>query len=332
MITLVLPNWLYPNNIGDTLVSTFIPKLLKKVYPNQQLQVVSYGKVMDILNKDANIDICRPPFQEEASMDFASYANSEEQDPNIKVAVAGWHPRLFSFWKENYDTLVKHPTANILTVNFLLQLKLEHLLFDEDYDFRPYCNMESQFEPSDTFKIGIVIATKLAGKSNPHPGCNGVGYRYKLEYWSEFVKTIKELVPNVEVYEFSENFTGIGDKHCPYTDSFLDLFTQIDALDLGVMSDGGIHHAFNVRNKPVVLFQPNILSKVEFMQLSNSHYPEHLHLDCRKSCRSYFTEVFGGEDKSKQCNMECEQLDPVGLAEYASTVKQIKQTSYDSNN
>lgn len=330
MITLVLPNWLYPNNIGDTLVSTFIPKLLKKLYPDKALQVVTYGKVLEVLQKDPNVDICRHPFQDEASMDFATYANSSEQDPSIKAVVAGWHPRLFSFWKENHDFLSKHPTANIITVNFLLQLQLEHLLFDSQYDFRPYCGVEAKAKVDKTFRVGIVIATKLAGKERPHPGCNGVGFRYKLESWKKFVAELKQAMPDVEVCEFSEEFQNIGDVHFKYTDSFLDLFEQIDSLDLGVLSDGGIHHAFNLRNKPIVLFQPNILSKVEFMQLANSHYPEHLHLDCRKSCRSYFTEVFGGEDSSKHCKMECEQLDPVGLAKYTlDIINQIKTKSSD---
>lgn len=329
MITLFLPNWLYPNNIGDTLVSTFIPKILKQIYPNETLQVVSYGKILEILQKDNNIDICRVPFNEEVHMSFGEYAFSSEQDPNVKVAIAGWHPKLFSFWKDNHDLLVNHPTANIITVNFLLQLQLEHLLFNPQYDFRPYCNTDILPKTNNKFKIGIVPATKLAGKDSPHPGCNGIGYRYRLEHWKTFVDIIKTKQPDVEIYEFSENFLNLGDFHLPYTNNFIDLFNQIDSLNLGILSDGGIHHAFNLRNKPIVLFQPNILSKVDFVKLSNSHYPEHLHLDCRKSCRSYFTEVFGGEDKSKTCNMECENLNPIGLAEY--TLEIINNLKNDKN-
>jgi len=326
MITLFLPNWLYPTNIGDSLVSTFIPRLLKKLNPDKQLQVISYGKMLEVLQQDPMIDICRLPYQQETSMDFANYAFSDQQDPSIKVAVADWHPNLFSFWKEHYDVLTNHPSANILTVNFLLQLQLEHLLFDNDHNFFPYCGMDPQVKSNDIFNIGIVISTKLAGKSTPHPGCNGIGYRYKLDYWQIFVNEIKKEMPNVNIYEFSENYLGLGDYHMPYSDSFLELFRQIDMMDFGVMSDGGIHHAFNLRNKPVILFQPNILSKVEFLRLSNSYYPEHLHLDCRKSCRSYFTEVFGGTDMSTSCKMECEDLDPIGLAKYTiQTIKQVRK-------
>ena len=331
MITLFLPNWLYPDNIGDSLVSTFVPGLLKKLNPKEDLQVISYGRLLEVLQKDPSIDICRLPSQEETTMDFGTYAfSSEKQDPSVKVVVAGWHPRLFSFWREHHEHLTNHPTANILTVNFLLQLQLEDLLFDNTQDFSSYCNLEPLPRDKHTFNIGIVISTKLAGKNNPHPGCDGIGYRYKLESWKSFVDELKTQMPDVKIYEFSQNFLEIGDYHVPYVNSFLDLFHQIDSMDLGVLSDGGIHHAFNLRNKPLVLFQPNILSKVEFLKLSNSYFPDHLHLECRKSCRSYFTEVFGGIDKSKSCNMECESLDPIKLAEY--TIQIIKQIKNNKNN
>lgn len=329
-IKFYFPNWIFPNNIGDTIISTFIPKLIKQLHPDHTLEVIVHGKLFDIMKYDDNIDICRLPNNEEMYYDFKSYALGEVKSYDFQVAYPDWHPNLFTFWQNNHDYLVNHPTANIITVNFLLQLGYEHLLFDAiSYDFRPYFNKIKTKLTTDSFNLGIVISTKLAGKGNPHPGCNGIGYRYKLESWREFVKHIKQSNPNIQIYEFSETFMHIGDVHNRYTDSFNELFDQIDQIDLAVVSDGGLHHAFNARNTPLVLFQPNILSKVEFLKLDNSYYPEHLHLNCRKSCRSYFSEVFGGNDMSTTCNMECENLDPIELAKYTNNI--IEKIKNESN-
>lgn len=325
-IKFYFPNWLFPNNVGDTIISTFIPKIIKQLHPNSTLEVIVSGKLFDVMKYDDNIDICRLPDDTELHYDFKSYALSDNKSYDLKVVYPEWHPNLFLYWRNNHDYLVEHPTANIITVNFLLQLGYEHLLFDTAYNFRPYYNKIQTKLDKETFNLGIVISTKLAGKGTPHPGCNGVGYRYKLESWKEFVKCIKQVNPNIQIYEFSETFMHIGDVHCGYTDSFNELFDQIDLIDLAVLSDGGMHHAFNARNTNLVLIQPNILSKVEFLKLDNSYYPDHLHLECRKSCRSYFSEVFGHDDLSTKCNMECENLDPIELANYTNNIiKKIKK-------
>jgi hypothetical protein len=54
--------------------------------------------------------------------------------------------------------------------------------------------------------------------------------------------------------------------------------------------------------------------------LENSFFPEHLHLDCRKKCRSYFSEVLNIPDMSLSCKLECENLDPIKLAEYTNKI------------
>jgi hypothetical protein len=323
-ITYIFPNWLHPNNIGDTFVSTFIPRLLKKIHPDCILEVVCTGKLYDILVLDESIDICRNPSQDELHLDFVNIAiNTNQINNDLKIVYPAWHTNLFSFWKLHHDFLTNHPSANIITVNFLLQLGLQDLLFDDSFNFYPYTNIPKIKNNNSILNLGIVISTKLAGKSTPHPGCNGLGYRYKLEYWKRFVEVIKEYSAKIRIYEFSEQFLNIGDIHMGYTNSYKELITQIDLMDIGVLSDGGLHHVFNCRNIPLVLFQPNILSKVEFVKLSNSYYPEHLHLDCRKSCRSYYSEVFNVQDLSTSCNNECETLDPEELAKY--TIKIIEQ-------
>lgn len=328
-INIYFPRWIFPNNIGDSINFTFVPKIIKKLFPNSNIIIITDGFLIDLFKLDPNVTEVRKPNFSEIHFDYRNYAMSRIKSLETKkVIFPEWHPKVFSFWKENHDYLVNHPSVNIIILNFLLQLNLENLIFDSDFDFNPICYVESKSKPKNYFNLGIVVSTKLAGKNHPHPGCNGNGYRYKIELWKTFVDTLKSYNEKIKVFEFSEINLNIGDEHFGYSKSIFDLIDQIDYMDLGVMSDGGIHHMFNSRKKPIILFQPNILSKVEFLKLQNAHFPKNLHLDCRKSCRSYFTEIFGGQDLSKTCKMECENLDPIKLAEY--TYKIIKQ--YDTNN
>ena len=204
-------------------------------------------------------------------------------------------------------------------------LKLEHLLFDEKYDFREDFYYENKYEKnSDIINVGIVPSTKLAGRPIPHPGCDGIGLRFNgpkgIESWKEFVKELKNLNSNILIHEFSfENF-GIGDIHYPHTENIFELVEQVDKMDIGVMSDGGLHHVFNARNKPVVLFQATKVNKCEFFMLENTYFPEHLHLNCRKSCRSYFSEALQTKDSSLTCNLECENLNPILLSDYTNKI------------
>jgi len=324
-IKFFFPKWHFPNNIGDSVNATFIPKVLKRVYPNSEIEVITYGFLLDVFKNDPNVKSVRQPNNGELYIDFKSYAFSETQSPEVKIVYPEWHPKVFEFWGKNHDFLVNHKTSNLITVNFLLQLKLEHLLFDENYDFREdfYYNNKNE-KISNIINVGIVPSTKLAGRPTPHPGCDGIGLRFNgpngIESWSKFVKNLKSLNPNIIIHEFSfENF-GLGDIHYPHTDNIFELVDQVDKMDIGVMSDGGLHHIFNARNKPVVLFQATKVNKCEFFMLENTYFPEHLHLDCRKSCRSYFSETLQTKDSSLTCNLECENLNPILLSYYTNKI------------
>jgi hypothetical protein len=324
-LKLFFPKWHFPNNIGDSVNATFIPKVLKKVYPNSEIEVITFGFLLDVFKNDPNVKLVRLPSSGELYIDFKSYAFSDVQSPEIKIVYPEWHPKVFEFWGKNHDFLVNHKTANLITVNFLLQLKLEHLLFDEKYDFREDFYYENKYEKnSDIINVGIVPSTKLAGRPIPHPGCDGIGLRFNgpkgIESWKEFVKELKNLNSNILIHEFSfENF-GIGDIHYPHTENIFELVEQVDKMDIGVMSDGGLHHVFNARNKPVVLFQATKVNKCEFFMLENTYFPEHLHLNCRKSCRSYFSEALQTKDSSLTCNLECENLNPILLSDYTNKI------------
>ncbi len=319
-IKFYFPRWLFPNNLGDSLNATFVPKILKKYYKNCKIEIITDGFLIDVFKLDPYVDSVRKPNYAELNLDYVQYAFSENQIENIKVIYPDWHPKVFSFWKDNFDLLYNHPTANLITVNFLLQLKLENLLFDEAYDFREIINISEKKNTTDFINIGIVPATKLSGKSNPHPYCDGKGFRFNghngIQSWMSLISELKNKNPKIKIFEFSKENFNLGDHHFQDNGNIFDLIRNVDLMDFGIMSDGGIHHAFNARNKKVFLFQATKINKVEFFKLSNTIFPEHLHLNCRKKCPSYFLQVFGGEDLSKNCNLECEQMNPEKLAKF----------------
>ena len=319
------PKWRFPHNIGDSVNATFIPKILKKLNPKSKIEVVTSGFLLDVFGNDPNVDNVRLPNNFESTIDFISYSLGNNKIPNLFSVYPEWHPNVFNFWGKHHELLTEHKTCNLITLNYLLQLGLENLIFDEDFDFREDFYYQKKVSKADEkINIGIVPATKLAGRPIPHPGCDGIGLRFNgpkgIESWKIFVDNVKKSNPNVVIHEFSfENF-GLGDVHYPHTNNIFELVDQVDLMDIGVMSDGGIHHVFNARNKPVVLFQASKINKCEFFKLENSFFSEELHLSCRKTCRSYFSESFGVEDKSKFCNLECENMNPLDLAKYTNKI------------
>lgn len=319
------PKWIFPHNIGDSVNATFVPKVIKKLYPDSKIEVITSGFLIDVFKNDPSVDSVRHPQDFEYGLDYRGYAFSDKKSKTFLTNFPDWHPNLFKFWGENSDFLINHKTCNLITINFLLQLGLEKLVFDENFDFREdfYYTPKPKIK-SQKINVGIVPATKLAGRPFPHPGCNGIGLRFNgpngVNSWRSFVDTLKKLNENVVIHEFSPENFGLGDYHYPHSENIFDLVDQVDLCDIGVMSDGGLHHVFNSRNKPVVLFQATTVNKSEFFKLENSFFPEELHLSCRKTCRSYFSESLGVEDKSQSCKLECENLNPEDLAKYTNKI------------
>lgn len=313
------PRWIFPKNLGDSLIFTFVPKLLKTVYPDVKIEVITHGFLIDLLKLDQHVNIVREPTREELYLNFSEYAFSENKVDNIKVIYPDWHPKIFSFWRKHHDFLVNHPTVNLIVLNYLCQLELQDLVFT-DIDFSTYANVPIIKNETGLINVGIVPATKLSGKTTPHSNCDGIGFRFNgpngLDSWERLVKKIKDENKNIKIYEFSSENFGLGDYHFPDTGNIFNLLRNIDSMDYGIMSDGGIHHAFNIRKKPILLFQASLLCKVEFLKLQNAYSPEHLHLDCRRKCPSFFWETFGGENLSLSCNKECENMSPELLADY----------------
>jgi hypothetical protein len=309
MNSLVFPRWQFPYNLGDSIVSTFIPKIINKITGNK----ITDESLGSIFKNDPNVENV--------------YTKVSSNDDNILVFPV-WHDRVFSFWKEFDKKLFNHPTANIITVNYCLQIGIEKYLIDSNYnlDFSPkiYGILKSK---NSKLHLGICPATKLSGKQTPHPNCDGIGYRFNgpkgFDSWKTLVSYIKSKIECV-VVELSPAYLGLGDIHIGMCDNLYDLAKKVSIIDFAVTTDGGYHHLLNALEIPLVIFNGSKISKSEFLKLRNSFFPEHLHLKCRFKCPSYFTEVYGGEDASKSCSLECENLDPVKLAEYC--VEKIKCT------
>jgi hypothetical protein len=320
-ITFIFPRWIFPKNIGDSINATIVPRLL-----GEKTKVITYGVdgYKNFYKRMPNVISVNDPDKDLLNVHpnlYKSYAFNNNGQDGVYVVYPEWHPNTFSFWAKHKEFLENHPTANLITVNFLLQLKKENLLF-EGVDLSESLvyaqkSLPDQFNNS-SIKVGVVTASKLAGRPSPHPNCNGLGLRYKKEHWNSFVKHLKKLNPSILVYEFGETNNCVGDIYVPPVSDLDVLCSQVACMDIGVMNDGGLNHVFNAVKTPVVLFTSTLINKAEFFKTSNSFYPSHLHLDCRFKCPSYFTNINGGEDQSKKCKLECEDLDPIKLAEYTA--------------
>ena len=317
-MTFVFPRWLFPNNLGDSILATVIPRLLFKKY-REKVDVITYGEdYMEFYKADPYVESVKfDPDLLNINWQWHTF-NQNGKHHNWWSVYPEWHPQVFSYWKDHPE-LVDHPTANLVMVNYLLQLGLTEYLWDGT-DLAPDINTSPVY-PHNHFNLGIVPATKLAGRPSPHPGCNGLGLRYKREHWEAFIAHIESKDPTVEIFSFDNEQPNLG-RWIGKAKDLTHLAEMVNYMDLGVCSDGGLHHMFHAVCVPTVLFTGTLVNKAEFFKTAMDFYPEHLHLPCRKQCRSYFTEVFGGEDKSKTCKLECEDLDPIGLAEY--TLEQIK--------
>ncbi len=326
MITFVFPRWLFPNNLGDSILATVIPRLLFKKY-GEKVDVITYGDdYMEFYRADPCVDSVKFTPYHLPAQDWINISTNPNRNGLFQTwsVYPEWHPEVFSYWKDHPE-LVDHPTVNLVMVNYLLQLGLTKYLWDGT-DLKPdFVNNAPYYRYNvvNEFRLGIIPATKLGGRGpgGQHPGCNGRGLRYKLEHWETFVNHIQKHEPDVKIGCFSETDLGLG-QWLPPSENLQRLAVQAASTDLGVCSDGGMHHMFHACGVPTVLFTGTLVNKAEFFKTALDFYPEHLHLPCRQQCRSYFTEVFGGEDKSKTCKLECENLDPIGLAEY--TLEQIK--------
>lgn len=317
-ITLTIPRWFYPNNLGDSVVCTFIPKVIKKKYPYCKLTVITHGDLLDVLSEDPLVDVCRGPLTQREVGSPQIWMSGKYLQENEYAVYPEWHYSVWTYWNDNFEFFAAHPTANILTVNVLLQLGMTEYLFDGT-DLRPSIPVGRCRVASDKC-LGIVPATKLSGKPTPHPGCNGKGMRFngdEGESWKRFVKRFRELCPDVEVFEFSDTSLGFGDTYVPPM-SWKATAAWCKKMTVSVMNDGGMHHIFNSQSAPVVLTGSWQISKAEHVALSNATMYPDLYEECAYECGSNIRSLRSWKDIEKTCTGACEKISPEKLAEYVA--------------
>lgn len=302
---------MFPNNLGDTCVFAIIPKLIKELYPKDTLEVVTDRSFLTLLECSRHVDAVREPNQSEITTRVyptAALTNKINNGPLVIFPIN--HPKLFQTIKANFEKFVESDSVNFILLNYLLQLGLVEEFINHK-DFYLFETKKHYEKDNDDFNVAVCPMLKLNGKPNPHPGCNGEGFRFNgnegLRSWKELVSLVKNDT-SADIYEFSNTYLGLGDYHIGHRESMLDLYLDSLNIDYAITTDGGYHHLFNLSRTPITLFTGTKVTKPEFMQLGNAYVPD-VHLECRKTCSSFYSEVFGVEDKSLTCNLECEQVD-----------------------
>lgn len=320
MLTFYYPRWLFPNNLGDSIMTTFIPKLLKRL-SNKLLEVVTDEELGELFKKDKNVDRVRLPFINE----ILNHSQWQSIAFNKKAFAVypEWRPNFWDTWNSNFDYFFNHPSINLITLNYCMQLGLPIDLDPELYYPEIYCEKKEKINA-----IGIVPDSKLAGRPTPHPGCDGIGFRFNgpkgLVSWKSLVDHIRKN-SDVKIYEFSKEFLHLGDYHVPRL-NLLKLGSLVSSLKLGIMSDGGIHHVFNSQRTKVILLGAQKVNKPYFFKLLNGIFDEKIHEDCLLRCKDQIRSLSGWSDLWKSCDLSCEKVDPIKIAELA--LKEFQKNDY----
>lgn len=315
MKTIIFPNWFFPNNLGDSIQFLFVPYLFKQKFPEEEVCLITTGDLYVTLKqlgwnvKEPELDLFRAPPQ-----NFIDISQRQTKRDTVQIIYPEWHPKTWSYWNEHYEFMSNHKTANIITLNYLLQLGLEDLLYDDSIDFTPYLPIDNVERKK--FQIGIVPDTKVANRGSPHPGCNGVGYRLNgpngLDTWREVCRLLKEH--DVSIVEFSRENLGLGNEHFP-PQSFINTARKVKECSFGIMSDGGMHHVFISQKTPTLLLKGQIISHPDFTRVDTDKYIPFLDRKCLARCN--FKNMSGWQDANKNCNLDCETLSATEIAKAA---------------
>ena len=318
-IYLVIPRWFYPHNLGDSVHWTFAPTVLKKEYPNSKLVVFTHGELIEVLKDNPLVDEVHPPTLDlVADYDFwktEALTGRKRLPPNMFTLFAEHHPKVWSYWSENFDFLYKHPTANLVSVNSLLQLGMEKYLYDGT-DLFPKIYIDKA--PREDKTLAIVPAEKVSfANPGPHLGCDGKGFRFngdKGESWRSFVDEIKRLDATIKIVEYSKDFLGLGDEHVGHL-PWKQLAYEASKVRVGVLSDGGMHHLFHSQETPVVLLSAQTINKFyHYSTKSSTDYPE-LYSECLEKCGSTIRRLASWDTLNETCDHSCEKVDPLLLAQ-----------------
>jgi len=304
MINFYYPRWLWPNNLGDSVMTTFIPKILKAIKPDE-LTVITDAEFGEVFRKDKNVDHVREPKPNEL-LNHSIWKSIAFNRAAVTV-YPEWHPDLWKTWNANFDHFYQHPSINIITLNYCLQLGLPLDLPAENYYPEVFCE-----DIPKQNAVAIVPDTKLAGRPSPHPGCDGIGYRLSgpkgLESWKQIVSAIRKHDSSIKIYEFSRDNNNLGDYHI-FKLPILELAKLVKSMRLGITSDGGMHHIFNSQRTKVYLLGAQKINKPHFFKLSNGIYDEACYSKCLSRCKSTITNLSGWPTLDSVCNKDCESPD-----------------------
>ncbi len=315
-----VPRWLFPNNIGDSILSTSLISPIKKRFPDKTLTVVCDDFLSQIYETNPHVHKVRVPYFNE--INDLSYWKQSIQKPRDFISIwPDWHPGLFDLLRRdnNLNQMINTSDKNIIVCNYLFQNNF-HPLDTTDTLPRLYLTHDDRKIAkkciggcTSRYKVCIVVSERRPVEKRV--GCSPL--RYSEESWRRFVERLKILLGDVTVFEIGNPINyHIGDYYISYTQHIREFAAVLNEMDIGVLSDGGVHHIFNAIDKKYVLFQAYECNAPEFyLMQANGSFDPSLHQECRFQCH-LFSRIMNTEDRSKKCNHACYELDPRKLAEF----------------
>ena len=331
-----IPRWFFYDNIGDSILTTALILPIKKKFPNRALTVVCDEFLSEIYKTNPHVYNVRPPYFEERSHinDLNFWMIAMERPKSFFSIAPHWHPDLFSFLRHsnNLQNMIDTPDKNIIICNYLLQNDF-HPLSTKDTMPRIYLTEDDKKTAREhlakyTSKYKVCIVVSERRRSDLRDDCSPL--RYTEASWRQLVGKLKTLLGDVTVFEVG-NPTNyhIGDYYIPHVQNIRELAAVLNEMDIGVMSDGGIHHIFNAIDKKYVLFQAYECNAPDlFLMQANGSFDPTLHQECRFQCH-LFSKILNIDDESKKCAYACYGLDPYKLAEF--TVETLFEKEKNEN-
>ena len=331
-----IPRWFFYDNIGDSILTSALILPIKKKFPNRALTVVCDEFLSEIYKTNPYVHKVRMPNHEERSYinDPNFWRIAMERSKSFFSIVPHWHSGLLSFlmYSDNLHNMINAPDKNIIVCNYLLQNDF-HPLYTKDTLPRIYLTGDDKriarehiAKYTSKYKVCIVVSERR--RAELRENCSPL--RYTEASWRQFVGKLKVLLGDVTVFEVG-NPTNyhIGDYYIPHVQNIRELAAVLNEMDIGVMSDGGIHHIFNAIDKKYVLFQAYECNAPDlFLMQANGAFDPSLHQDCRFRCH-LFSKILNIDDESKKCTYACYGLDPCKLAEF--TVNKLFEKEKNEN-
>lgn len=318
---IIFPRWYFPYNLGDTVMLSCLFKAVKNTTPKRKLIVISDTTTAETFYNDPFVDqfIEAPSWISAISKKLYPLIN---RIPFLHIIWPSWKEETYSYLRsrDNLHDLISSPYKNILSIDYALQIN-NTLATSIDLRPRIYLNKKEITTASETIdkrSIGIHIA-RIRGSQSREDHSK---FRYNLHRWKKLCEILKEKIPELTIYEVGEaDFQQIGDKYIPIMD-IRKTAAHLNALDLVILSDGGVHNICNAIDKKVLLFQAYEWNPPELFKMGNASFSPQYHPSCRKTCH-IFSDISQTESSKKSCNRECYNLAPENLA--SDCIKLLKE-------